>query len=99
LAGRIAEPISAPDARDTPAAVLKHLLAQAVAVASTTARVILGTVAFDPEQIAARCFGVTHGEVDEESGYADLAIHDVTAALHRQSHLLFERRAEVLARG
>src|SRR3546814_10558973 len=51
------------------------LLAQPVAVARRARGMILGAVAFDPEQEAAGLFGIRYREIDPKARGADLALH------------------------
>ena len=77
----------------------QHRLAQAVAVAGRSGVVIAGSIAFDAQQIAARLFGVHHGQIDEETGNADLRLN-LQAQLRellgqRLVYIFFQRRLQI----
>ena len=75
LGAWLTKPVAAPDAVQLPAMAFQHRLAQAVAVAGRSGVVIAGAIAFDAQQIAAWLVGVHHGQVNEETGNADLRLH------------------------
>ena len=95
LALRVGEVVRTPDAMQTPAQALQHLIAQAVAVARPSRAVVRRAVKLHAQRVASAPVRIHNRNVYEPAAGRHFFMDFVAALAYRIRQRLLERRAEI----
>src|SRR3569623_1748762 len=95
---RAPKPVTTPNTMDNPALGLQDHTAQAIAVSRRTSATVRHAITLDGDEITVWLVGISHRDIDKQSGYANIAVHLIAALVKGFRHLRFEYGMSVPAR-